>query len=191
MVSATLQRWRERGDRELPWLAGPAFTALGKLRMTPPHGEDVTAIERFLIGAETDQARVSEAIAALGSASVTVSLPPDFRGALVESVDRFFELLGEAYGAISDEVLAGHRRTVDTLADQWQERLDEAAHDIQDRIHVLIGARRPAASGRKPRRHPDRVGVAVAFVVIALAVATTVLWMVLQGWPMQSIDFGI
>ena len=189
-VCQTLQRWRERGDRELPWLAGPAFTALGTLGLPPPDGEDVTTVERFLVGAETDPAHLTDAITALDGLSVSVSLPPDFRGALVDAVDRFYEVLSQAYAALHPEVVAGHRRSVDDVVERWGPRLDEAAHDISERIQVLSGTPRTPA-GRPRRRPPDRAGVATAFVLIALLVAATVIWMVMQGWPMESVDFGI
>ena len=189
-VCAVLQRWRERGDGELPWLAGPAFTAMGTLGLPPPDGEHVTTVERFLIGAETDPSRLTQAMAALADLSVTVTLPPDFRGALVESVDRFYEVLAEAYAALHDEVLAGHRRSVEDLIEQWQPQIDDAAHDISERIQVLSGTPRTNI-GPPRRRQSDRAGVAMAFVMIALLVAATVMWMVMQGWPMESVDFGI
>lgn len=176
----------------MPWLAGPLFTALAPLKVAPPSGSDVTAVERFLIGAQTQPGHVDDAIVALELEGIRPepALPPDARGVLLDAVDRYYALLGDAYGEVSDEVQAGHRRTVETLLQQWQVRLDEAAGEIEERVLVLVGTPRPAPAAPR-RRVRDHPGLALAFVVVALGMATAVMWLVLQGWPMQPVDIGL
>lgn len=191
-VCSKLQLWRDRGQRELPWLAGPAFSALASVSVAPPEGADLTVLKRFLIGMEADAPLVLESIdrCAVEAGPPGPPLPPDARGALVDATDRFFDLLAEAYGSMHTTVRTGHRRYVEDLLAEWQPRLDEAAADIKERADVLQGRRRPAAAPpRKPV--PERSGLAAFFVLLALLGATAVLWLVVQGWPLVPVGFDI
>lgn len=152
----------------------------------------MTVVERFLIGAETRPEHVEDAVVALELEGLRPEppLPPDARGVLLDAVDRYYALLGDAYGEVSAEVQLGHRRTTDTLLEQWQVRLDQAADEIEERVLVLVGTPRAAPAPAR-RRVRDHAGLALGFVLIALGLAATVIWLVLQGWPMQPVDLGI
>ena len=187
-ICRTFAQWQNRSQRELPWLAGPAFSALGAVAIPPPAGEDVRVLERFLLGAETDPQRVRSAIA-LCRADVQVAppQPPDARGALVAAVERFFSILSETYAQMHRPIRDGHRRYLDDAVEERQSALDLAASDIRERTLVLQG-RSPAVKP-PPRRVPDRAGLALGFVLLALLTAATVVWLVLQGWPMTPVPF--
>ena len=192
-VCAALSGWQERGHRELPWLAGPAFSALGRLSVPAPSGTDAQVLERFLIGAPSDAAQVSGAIQRCSDArdDTPNAYPPDARGALVTAVERFFDLLADAYAELSTVVRDGHRRYADQTIEQWRPRLDAAAADIQERVAVLLGeVERPAPPVKRPWGSKDRPWVAFGFVVVALLTAGLVLFMVLHGWPMEPFDFA-
>ena len=187
-VCRTFAQWRSRSQRELPWLAGPAFSALGAVAIPPPAGEDVRVVERFLLGAETDPQRVRASIEACkADAEEPVAQPPDARGALLAAVERFFDVLGETYAQLHRPVRDGHRRYVDEAVSERQPALDLAASDIRERTLVLRG--RAPVVAPPPRRVPDRAGLALGFVLLALLTAATIVWLVLQGWPMEPVPF--
>ena len=181
--------WRERGERELPWLAGPGLSALGRVAAAPAGGTELQVLERFLVGGETDPERVHIALAILEVREdrSLPEVPPDARGALAASAARFFDLLGMAYAACHRAVRDGQRRRVDDIVAQWQPQLDSAAAVIDERAQVLTG-RPPHVAVPAPRFVPDRLGLAVGFAVLAVLSAGAVLWLVLQGWPMKSVD---
>lgn len=188
-VCGTFAQWRQRSQRELPWLAGPAFSALSAIDVSPPAGEDVRTLERFLVGAETDAGRVRTAIAACSAEGLPSAQPPDARGALVDAVERFFGLLAEVYAELNPSVREGHRRYANDTVDRRVDDLDEAAAVIEERTLVLRGrAHVPAPPVRKVR---DRSAFAVVFAALAVAVAAVVVWLVLQGWPMAPVPFDI
>lgn len=193
-VCQTLRRWNAHQHRELPWLAGPGLSALRRTGVTPPPAGDLKTVERFLVGAETDpqavMAAVDRCVAEAGERGAP--LPPDASGALADAVDRFFDLLVAAFAQLHQPVGAGHRRKVDEIIALWQDRLDEAADDIEERAKVLSGEHRVAAPPPKPAwGSRDRPGCALAFVVIALLTAAVLVWAVMQGWPAQPVDFGL
>ena len=192
-VCRTTARWRDRGQRELPWLAGPCLSALRKVDVAPPKGSDVMLVQRFLVGAETEPAPVAEAVQRCRAqrGDQAPPLPPDARGALVDAVEHFFNTLVAAYGQAHEGARSGHRRDVDQALASWQERLDQAAEEVDDRTQVLLGLRAArSAPTRRRRRHPDRPAFATGFVLIALLTALVVMWLVLQGWPAQPVSFG-
>lgn len=192
-MCGSLGRWRDNQQRELPWLAGGAFSALQRVSVTPPTGAGVQMIERFLVGGERDAATVQDAVnrclGAVGDPGPP--LPPDARGALVDAVERFFDLLGDVYGELHPVVRDGHRRYVDQTLAQWQRRLDAAADDIEERALLLAGFHTPIPPPpKRPRGSRDHPGVALAFVVLALLGAGVMLYAVLHGWPMEPFDFA-
>ena len=189
-VCASMQHWRDRRERELPWLAGPGLSALSRIAAAPAGGTELQVLERFLVGAETDPDRVRVAIAILEVREDRQEppVPPDARGALVEAASRFFHLLGLAYAACHRPVRDGHRMRVDDVVAQWQPQLDSAAAVITERARVLTGetAHVPVAPPRRVVH--DRLPLAMGFAVVALLTAGAVIWMVLQGWPMKPVD---
>ena len=188
-VCASLRQWQERGERELPWLAGAGLSALGRVAAAPTGGTELQVLERFLVGGETDPERVRIALAILEVREDRdlPALPPDARGGLAAAVARFFEVLGLAYAACHRAVRDGHRRRVDEIVAQWQPQLDSAAAVINERAQVLTG-RTPHVAVPAPRFVPDRLGLAVGYAVLAVLGASAVLWLVLQGWPMKTVD---
>ena len=185
--------WNDRGQRELPWLAGPAFSALQLLGVTLPRGPDVLVVERFLVGTPTSPERLASALdsceVAAGGASP--GLAPDARGAVVEGTERFFELLAQTYEELHPSVRDGSRRITDEIVALWQRRLDSAADDLHFRATRLVTPSAPPPRERRKitgrRRRADRPGFALLFVVVALLTAAYMLWMVLQGWPAVSV----
>jgi hypothetical protein len=192
-VCATLRRWIDHQQRELPWLAGPCLSAVHRVGVTPPSGGDLRIVQRFLVGAEADAPTVIEAInrciAAAGDPGP--ALPPDAQGALAAAVERFFELLTAAYGQLHAAVRTGHRRDTEKVIAQWQERLDDAADDVDERAQVLSGERPTIAPAPKPSwGNRDRPGCALTFVVVALLTAAALVWGVLSGWPAEPFPFS-
>ena len=188
-VCASLQRWRDKGERELPWLAGPGLSALGRVAAAPRAGTELHVLERFLVGAETDPDRVRIAVAILEAREEPgIALAPDARGALAAAAARFFDLLGMTYAACHRAVRDGQRRRVDDIVAQWQPQLDAAAEQIEERAQVLTEGAAHTPVIPPARRVPDRGLFAVAFVILALVGAGCVLWLVLQGWPIRSVD---
>lgn len=190
-VCEALALWRSRGHDELPWLASPGLSVLADLGVTGPAGADLQVLERFLLGAESDAdqvlASIDRAVADAGPSAAAP--PPDARGALVDVTERFFDLLDEGYREISGAVRRRHRGEVDGLISAWQPRLDEAAADIEARAEVLRQGRPRAAPSPKPVK--ERAALAAGFVVLALLTAGVMLWLVLQGWPMEPVSFGL
>ena len=189
-----LGRWRDNQQRELPWSAGAAFSALHRVDVPPPSGASVQTLERFLVGGERNPDAVRDAInrchSALGQPAPP--LPPDAQGALVAAVERFFDLLADLYGALHPVVRDGHRRYVDQVLAQWQPRLDAAAAEIDERAEVLAGLHTPwTPPAKRHRGSKDRPGVALAFVVLAVLGAALMLYAVLNGWPMEPFEFPI
>ena len=188
-VCRTFEQWRQHAQRELPWLAGPAFSALASIDVPPPAGADIRVLERFLVGGETDAARVRTAIVACSAQSLPAPQPQDARGALVDAVERFFTELGETYAELHASIRNGHRRYADDTVAQHQAGLDDAAAAIEERTLVLKGlARIPPPP---PRTVRDRGSFAVVFAALALATAAVVVWLVLQGWPVQPVPFDL
>lgn len=188
-VCESMQRWRDRNERELPWLAGPGLSALGRVAAAPAAGQELQVLERFLVGAESDPQRVRVAIAILEAREDRgFVVPPDARGALADAATRFFDLLALAYAACHRAVRDGQRRRVDDIVAQWRPQLDAAAREIEERALVLIEG--PAHTKVVPpaRRVPDRGAFAVVFVILALLGAGGVLWLVQQGWPIKTVD---
>ena len=193
-VCRTLRRWNEHQQRELPWLAGPGLSALRRTGVTPPPAGDLKTVERFLVGVETDpqavRAAIDRCVAAAGDPGPP--LPPDAIGALDDAVRRFFELLVRAFTELHQSVRTGHRRNADEIIALWQDRLDAAAEDIDERAKVLSGERPVSAPRPKPARGSrDHPGCALAFVVIALLTAAVLVWAVVHGWPAQPVEFGL
>ena len=188
-VCRTFEQWRQRPQRELPWLAGPAFSALNAIDVPPPAGDDVRTLERFLVGAETDAARVRTAIVSCSAEGLPAAQPPDARGALVDAVERFFAVLGDVYEELHASIRNGHRRYADDTVEQRQDDIDEAAAAIEERTLVLRGLVHVPAPPARPVR--DRGAFAVVFAALAVAVAAMVVWLVLQGWPMEPLPFDI
>ena len=188
-VCRTFEQWRKHSQRELPWLAGPAFSALNVIAVAPPDGEEVRVLERFLVGAETDPGRVRTAIVACSGEALPAPQPPDARGALVDAVDRFFIELGETYTELHQAIRDGHRRYADDTFAQRQPALDDAADAIEERTLVLRGRAHVQPPPGRPVR--DRGAFAVVFAALALLTAGVVVWLVLQGWPMQRVPFDL
>jgi len=190
-VCAALRSWRQHGQRELPWLAGPVFSALGAASLPAPTGPDVTTLERFLLGVETDPVRVSSAIDAVSAAGADApTLPPDARGTLVDAVEEFFTTLATVYATVSDTVREGHRRYVDDQIAEAQPRLDAAVALVHERARLLGRVEQPTPKRRVTRHHRDRNAVAIGFVLLALIGACVMVYAVLMGWPMEPLDFG-
>ena len=188
-VCRTFDQWRTHAQRELPWLAGPAFSALAAIEVPPPAGEEVRVLERFLLGAETDAGRVRTAIVACSADPLPPPQPPDARGTLVDAVERFFAELADTYAALHHAIREGHRRYAnDTVADR-QATLDDAAAAIEERTLVLRGMAHVPVPPPRPVR--DRGAFAVVFAALALLTAAVVVWMVLQGWPMAPVPFDL
>lgn len=192
-MCATFAAWRAAGHRDIPWLAGPGLSALAELDVPPPSGEDVQVLQRFLVGADADPRSVNLAVDHDAAETLdTPEVPPDARAALVASVERFFALLVAAYAELRHAVVTDDREGVDTLAVQWQTRLDDAAQQIEERGRVVRGLRQPAATTpTAPRKRRDHAGLAIVFVAMALTIAALMLWAVSHGWPVESVDFGI
>jgi hypothetical protein len=193
-VCATLRRWSEHQQRELPWLAGPCLSAVHRAGVTVPSTGHLHVVQRFLVGAEAEPdtvlAAIDHCLAEVGDAGP--ELPPDARGALAAAVDRFFELLTSAYAQLHHPVRTGHRRDAEDVIALWQPRLDDAADDVDERAKVLTGQRQVAPPPSKPPRGTrDRPGCALVFVVLALLTAFLLVSAVLQGWPAQPVDFGL
>lgn len=188
-VCRTFDQWRKRSQRELPWLAGPAFSALNAIGVAPPAGEDVRVLERFLLGAETDPVRVRTAIVACSTEALPAPQPPDARGALVDAVERFFVELGETYSELHHAIRDGHRRYADDTVAARRPALDDAAATIEERTLVLRGMAH--VQPPPPRKVRDHGALAVVFAALALLTAAVVVWMVLQGWPMQPVPFDL
>ncbi|MPZ74823.1 MAG: hypothetical protein GEU74_16700 [Nitriliruptorales bacterium] len=186
--------WRQTGQRELPWLAGPGLSALTELGVPPPAGDDVRVLQRFLVGAEADPRTVNVAFErdTQTAARPGPSVPPDARAALVATVERYFALLVEAYAELHQPIVAGDRQSAEVVCERWRTRLDDAARKIEERGQVVLGLRRPVAARSGPARQThDHPGWAVGFVVLAVCIAALLLWAVSQGWAMDSVDFGI
>jgi hypothetical protein len=196
-VCATFTRWRMYDQRELPWLAGPGLSALAELEVIPEADDDLRVVQRFLVGGDADPARDALPIEHdAASATSTGTVPPDARAALVSCVERYFALLEEAYGELHPAVRDGRRRDVDALCERWQERLDEAADQIEERGRVVRGLRRPEVAAAHPapqRRHRrfDRPAATAIFLILAFTAAGMMLYAVLQGWPMAPLPFEI
>lgn len=188
-VCATFAQWRQHSQRELPWLAGPAFSALNAIDVPPPAGDQVRVLERFLVGAETDPGRVRTAIVACSGETLPAPQPPDARGALVDAVDRFFGELTQTYDELHQAIRDGHRRYADDTVAARQPALDAAADAIEDRSLVLRGLAHVAPPPARKVR--DRGAFAVVFAALALMTAAVVVWLVLQGWPMQPVPFDL
>lgn len=193
-----MRRWGERGDRELPWLAGPAFSVLGALSVTIAADEDARVLERFLAGAPSDPAQVRRAVAAeLSTEPTTEAVPPDARGAVIDAAERFFNLLGQAYTALHEPVREAHRRYADEVVEAWRPRLDVAAQQLDERVQTLLGRPQPVVAATSnlvpppPRRARDHPGFAVVFVTLAVTTAVVMLWLVLQGWPMTDVGLPL
>ena len=192
-VCAMLRRWNERGQRELPWLAGPALSAVGRAGVVVTPDGSVRVVQRFLVGAEADAGAVLGAIdrCLAEAADAGPALPPDAAGALADAVEHFFDLLTALYAELHDPVRTGHRRDAEDLIARWQPRLDDAADDVDERAKVLTGERRVTTSA--PKRAwgtRDRPGCAVGFVVVALLTAAVLVWAVMHGWPAQPLELG-
>ena len=188
-VCRTFEQWRVRSQRELPWLAGPAFSALSTIDVAPSAGDHVRVLERFLVGAETDAGKIRTAIVTCSGEPLPAPQPPDARGALVEAVERFFAELGDIYAEMHHSVRDGHRRYADDTIAARQSDLDAAAAAIEERTLVLRGLARVAPPPARTVR--DRAAFAVVFAALALLTATVVVWLVLQGWPMQPVPFDL
>lgn len=195
-MCATFTSWRRFQQRELPWLAGPGLSALAELGVAPEVDQDLTVVSRFLIGGDADPTGVNLAIKHDAQAEPSSgTVPPDARAALVACVERYFTLLVDAYAQLHPAVRDGRRRDADALCEHWQERLDEAAEQIEERGRVVLGLRQPAIAAdhdqptRRQRR--DRTTPTVIFVAIALTLAAMMVYAVLQGWPVEPLPFHI
>ena len=193
-VCATLRRWHEHQQRELPWLAGPGLSALRRAGVSAPSDGDLRIVQRFLVGAESDAQSVLRAIerCAAEAGDPGPPMPPDARGALADAVDRFFDLLTAAYAQVHVPVRTGHRRDADDVIALWQPRLDDAADDVDERAKVVTGEHAVrSAPAKLAWGSRDRPGCALAFVVVALLVAAGLVWSVMNGWPAEPIPFGL
>ena len=192
-VCATLRRWTERQQRELPWLAGPALSAVRRAGVTVESGGSLRVVQRFLVGAEADAGAVRGAVhRCLDEAGdAGPPLPPDAAGALAQAVEHFFDLLTTVYAELHEPVRSGHRRDAEDVIARWQSRLDDAADEIDERAKVLTGERSVTAAAPKPGwGNRDRPGCALGFVVVALLTAAVLVWAVMHGWPAQPLEFG-
>ncbi|HVM20703.1 MAG TPA: hypothetical protein VM307_12160 [Egibacteraceae bacterium] len=190
-VCDSLATWRRHGQRELPWLAGPVFSSLAHLGVGPPTAPAASIVERFLVGDTVAPADVRDAVAQCiaDAGEEGPPLPPDMRGALVDSVERFFDLLAGTYRDLRRPVINGHRRTADDTIDQWRPRLDAAARDVAERADVVAG--RVQRTTPRARGAADRPGVALGFAVVAVVLAAVVLFLVSNGWPMSPVRFDL
>lgn len=176
----------------MPWLAGGGLSALAALGVAPPAGHDVQVLQRFLVGAEVDPRAVVLAVEqAAASPPTAPQVPPDARGALLHTVERFFALLAEAYGDLHGPAATGDRATFDQRSEMWRERLDDAARHLEERGRVVRGEHQPAAATARRRRRQDHAGLAILYVALALTIAALMLWAVAHGWPVESVDFGV
>lgn len=174
-------------------MSGPYFSAVDSLGVTPPRLDQAKLLERFLIGVETDPEVVLDAIDGCAAAAGPPGPPPapDARGALLNAAQGFFELLETAYSELHPLVRDERRRQTEDAVARWQDRLEAAAADVAERAQLLAGLRVRAASVPRPgRRSRDRPALAVAFVIVALLLAGSVLWLVQHGWPIEPVTFG-
>jgi hypothetical protein len=152
--------------------------------------QDLQVLQRFLVGAATDAEAVRGVLARRSDAMArpVARAPSDAASALIDSVARFFTVLGDAYEALRPVLAAGDRDDVEQVVASWQPRLDNAAAAINQRVRALTSPPPPTIPLPAPRRVPDRSWLALLFIILALLGAGAVLWAVQRGWPMTPVD---